>query len=246
MANLRGWPQPTEATSKSKLPSFQFKAELGKYVVKPLGAASDYTVVLPDDTPIILDFGYFWEGEVRFTPPFDDSRMVLRGVTPLPRFSGDKGYQGAIKLHVMLPHYGLCELLSTSVTVVNSIDAMWDAFLFAPEAHAGQLPVYRTRPVRSYNSDYGLKYAPVLLHIGWSTRNELFSTRLIPPPKPIDEREMLVTGPAPETDKLFDAITSHGEVLAPAPLPGQRGKPRGKTKPRTGGPDPDINDAIPF
>jgi hypothetical protein len=251
MANLRAW--RGTAAGPTSLPQLQFKALLGQHIVVPMGATSDYGTVLPEGMKLVFDFACFWEGEVCYQPKFDDTRMVLRG-TELPAFSGDEGYTGGIKLHVAVQRIGLCSFLSTSEAVIRAIDVLYDAYIFAPEAQAGQLPVYEIGEPRSYHARYRPEplYAPVYVFIGWTPRGSLFGPPLIPPPKPQLISTEIIPGPTAETDELFSQVQHRGEVTPPAPaaLPDNaKGKRRTKRKP-AGAPgaqwDVSLDDGLPF
>src|SRR5690349_2693022 len=142
MANLRAWNSGTSSTSSTKQQQLQFKALLGEHLVVPPGMSADAGVVLPVGAQIIPDFGAFLEGDIADRPKFADSGMVLPG-TALPPYSGEQGFMGGIKIPVMVQRHGLCALVSTSESVGRQFDAMYDAFIFAPESQRGQLPVYR-------------------------------------------------------------------------------------------------------
>jgi hypothetical protein len=111
MATLSAWRGTAASASSRTLHSLQYKAMLGKHIVVPIGGTADTGTVLPTGCQIIFDFGCHWEGEIRYRPGFDDSRMKLRG-TELPPFSGELGYIGGVKLNVLVQHHGLCQLLS--------------------------------------------------------------------------------------------------------------------------------------
>jgi hypothetical protein len=248
MANLRAW--RGTAAGASNLPQLKFKAEIGHHIVVPVGGTEDYATVLREGTQIVLDFGCFWEGEVAFSPKFDDARMRLRG-TELPPFSNDQGYHGGIKLNVMVQYHGLCSMLSTSEAVTRAVDAMYDAFVFAAEAQAGQLPAYRIGNPRSYQSRYSsnLLYAPIYLLAGWLMRGDAFGPRLIPPPKPILVPEVITAPASLEAEKVFGAVSSRGEVIsAPSASTAQRrkGKRQRLAAPDNPQADPDLDDVVPF
>jgi hypothetical protein len=218
MANLRAW-RGTSA-EPSSLPRLQFKAQTGQHVLVPVGGNANYGTVLSTGLHLILDFGAHWEGEVAYQPKFDDSRMKLRG-GELPQFSGDDGYMGGVKINVLVQNRGLCSLLSTSESMCRTIDWLFDAFMFAPEAHNGQLPVYRIEPPRSFKTKFRPDplYAAVYSQVGWIHRDDnAFGPRLIPPPRPMLVPEV-VAGPGTKDNNMFNAISPHGEVIPPEPTP---------------------------
>jgi hypothetical protein len=239
MAQLRAW-RGTAAAS-ANLPQLQYKAELGTHLWVPPGGTADFGITVPVGRQLIFDFACFFEGEVCYRPKFDDSRMRLRG-SDIPPFSGEDGYQGAIKLNVMVQRHGLCTLLSTSESVYRAVNLHYDMYLIAAEAQGGQLPVLRIEEARAFNTKYRPDplFAPCYRLIGWVHRDaDVFGPRLIPPPKPI-----LVSAkaaPAIESDAVFSATT---EVLPPEPVAAPKPKParRAEKKPI----EDDLDDELPF
>lgn len=243
MATLRAW--RGAAAASSSLPQLQYKALTGQHVYVPPGGNSDYGTVLPAGLQVIFDWGAHWEGEVAYRPKFDDSRMRLRGVE-LPPFSNEDGYMGAVKLHVMVQRHGLCSLLTTSESATRAIDLLYDTFTFAIEAQQGQLPVYRIEEPRGFNTKFRPDpvYAPRYSQVGWVHRDpNAFGPRLIPPPKPILMSEV-TTAPALESDKVFNTVAPHAEVIPPEP--GGKKKAPKRTDKKTQQFDPELNDVVPF
>ncbi len=239
MANLRGWRSTADASSN--LPRLQYQALTGLHVVVPIGGNVDSVAVLPTGSQIIFDFAAYWEGELAYRPKYDDTRMVLRG-TELPPFSGDDGYMGGIKLRVMVQHHGLCLYLSTSDSAVRAAEALYDAFAFAAEAHAGKLPVHQIAEPRGFSVRFrpDLLYAPVYHLVGWVDRDPAaFGPRLIPPPKPMLLPEV-EPAPTRQSGKLFDSAICRGEVIPPKALPAKR---RGLRSPQA---DEGIADKVPY
>jgi hypothetical protein len=239
MAQLRAW-RGTAAAS-ANLPQLQYKAETGLHLWVPAGGPANFGTVVPVGRQLIFDFGCFWEGEVCYRPKFDDSRMRLRG-SEIPPFSNEEGYQGAIKINVMVQRHGLCALLSTSESVYRTVNLQYDMYLIATEAQQGQLPVLRIEEARPFVTRHRPDplYAPVYSLVGWVARDpNAFGPRLIPPPRPI-----LVStkaAPAIESDAVFSAAT---EVLPPQPAAAPKAKParRAEKKPI----EDDLDDELPF
>jgi hypothetical protein len=246
VAMLRAW-RGTSAAASS-LPQLQYKALLGQHVVVPIGGNADCGTPLPNGLQLIFDFSAYWEGEVAYRPKFDDSRMRLRG-TKLPPFSGDDGFVGGIKIHTMVQRYGLCSLLTTADSMTRVIEVLYDAFIFAAEGQAGQLPVYRIEPPRGFTTRHrpDVIHAPCYSMVGWVGRDaDAFGPRLIPPPKPMVLSTELTPTPVLESDDVFAAVAPRGEVLPPKPK--TKVSKHGARQIPLRGPqsDPDLEDAVPF
>jgi hypothetical protein len=236
MANLRAWANST--TTPAAKPALQFKGLTGEHIFVPLGGSAAYGFVVNVGTFVIFDWGRFWEGEVCFKP-FDDKRMVLRG-TALPPYSGDTGYDGGFKVDVMVQGHGLCQLLTTSGGLCTALERLYDDFVVTPAAQTGKLLVYRIEESRSYTPKRGaeLAYAPVYTSMRWIDRDAgRFGKRLIEPPKPSSSE--FTTAPALESEKVFEAAASTGElvVMEKKPTPKASGKAGGFT---------DLDDEVPF
>jgi hypothetical protein len=219
----------------------RFKPLLGEFHYWAAGAPKDAYEIVPTGTKLIFDYAGFYEGELSYDPEFDDSRMVLRG-QPLPPYSGDKNYDGAIKVPVLLQGRGPCELIGTQSTLITEVDRLYDVFSVAAQAAAGELPIYLLQEPRSFTNRQGvLLHAPVLMLVGWTPRDGLkLGPRLIAPPQPWAGDAVMTLPPAAaqESDSIFETTSRVGEVLAPS-------KPK-PAPPRSPVPAGDLDDEIPF
>jgi hypothetical protein len=246
MAKLRAWRGDNEPTSNQ--PRLNYQVFTGHHIWVPPGGTPDHGTVVPVGSLLIFDHGTFREGELSYRPKYDDSRMVLRGVET-PVYSGDPGYIGGIKLNVLVAHFGPCTLTVTSETACRALDRLWDGFIFAVEAQAGKLPVYRIAEPRSFNVEFRPDplFGPMYIQTKWVDRPEIFGPRLIPPPK---SQPALVyevaTAPALESDKPFDV--SQGEVLLPEISTSKQKAAKRTSKRDQKWPEhrSDLDDEIPF
>jgi hypothetical protein len=239
MAHLRGW---SDGTATSSAPArLRYRPLEGMHLFIPAGAGGGDGIIVPTGTQLIPDFGgRNYEGEIAFTPKYDDSRMVLRG-DPLPPYSGDTAYTGGVKIDVLLQARGLCVMTSTSASLIRVFDLLHDEFVCAPEAAAGKLPIFRIEEPRSYSIQQraDLLYAPVYSLVGWATRDSLkLGPRLIPPPKPLPSLDVLAATPVLESDSVFERT---GEVMPPGPKWSR--SERGASRLVPAG---DLDDEIPF
>lgn len=67
---------------------------------------------------------------------------------------------------------GVREFASTAGAVIESINTLYDAFLAAPEARAGKLPVVKCSGVQPVTGKHGTNYSPTLEIAGWVDRPE--------------------------------------------------------------------------
>jgi hypothetical protein len=243
MATLRAWRSPS--SSATGLPKLQWKALEGCHAVVQIGGTPESGRKLPPGTQIIPDFrGPAKHGELTYSPKFDDSRMVPINQEP-PPFSDEGGYVGAIRVPTLVQRHGLCSFLTTSAGAVRVLEAIYDEFVFAPEAQAGKLPIYRIEEPRSYHIKQRPDdiYSPVYMLIGWVDRDpNAFGAAQIKPPPLIS-----MTSGAPAlalpSDEIFKSADRAPEVLPP-PASVKKAK---KQKRGTGQQeDDDLNDLVPF
>jgi hypothetical protein len=219
----------------------RYKPLLGEHHFIPAGTSGSEGIVVPAGLRIIFDWARFREGEIAFAPKYDDSRMVLRGEL-LPPYSGDERYSGGIKIDALLQQRGSCVLTSTSASLIRALDLLHDEYVCAPEAHAGEMPIYRLEEPRMYTIQQRADqlYAPVYTLVGWAERDSLkLGPRLISPPKPLPALDA-VAPPALESNSAFETARS-GEVMPPQPAPSRREKAAEVLVPAG-----DLDDEIPF
>jgi hypothetical protein len=244
----------TDEKEKKKLPGFYgFGGNSGNLLFVPPGAAKGSGILVHPATAdtagalMVLDFYRYWHGPLFFKPQFDASQMVLRHIPVTP----DEHYGIAIELTVR--GLGTAVLSATSRGVRDAIEAAWNAFLFSPQSRMNQVPVYELMPSRFYDHpEHGNRiYNPVILHRGWVARTDLFKPALVKLPE---------TGGAVgvATDALFSDFDHEGEVLPAITSPATRALPastprRGRKttnvplpKQTCSGPDPELDDAVPF
>jgi hypothetical protein len=242
MAQLKAWRTDSSSTAySSRLPRLRYKPLAGEFHIIVDGS----TAVLEAGRQMICDFANYYEGELSYDP-FDISRMVLRGgAKPLPPFSGDEGYDGGIKLAVMVQSQGRCELLATQATTINALDRLYDSWVMSPEAAQGQLPLYELQAPRSFTIPQGQTlFAPILVAIGWVARDGLkFGPRLTPLPRPMAAIEVTTASPRLETDHVFETVARTGEAMPPDAM-AVKAAPRGKATDLVFAGD--LDDEVPF
>jgi hypothetical protein len=278
MAILRSRGDAPAANAKSdSLPWLRYAATEGSYAFVPAGSPGELGIPVHLGTLVILDFRRVREGEVSFTPKFDDKLMVPRG-QPLPPRCGKKEYADGLQIDLVVQKFGLATLTSTADCVCKMLERLYDTYSFAPEAQEGKLLICRLDPSRSFKTQHGSTlYDPKWTIVGWAPRSGHFRPALIAIPKPIAFESQAVI----ESDVAFNDGTLSGAVEEPVsesagtepadtepaetePAETEPTEIEPASKPASGnhkgrkaaavplprdsfsGPDPDLNDVIPF
>ena len=145
----------------------------------------------------VLDFGAGTFGWMRFKP-YDDSALVPMPINMVQRDAlgrqlkdqkPDGEYVLCVRFPVLLQEFGLCQWTLAATIAGNAVLALCNAFEFAREAAAGQLPIYALRPSKEFplaSRNNEMQVRPVLELIGWMLRDEqIFGPRIVPPPLPL-------------------------------------------------------------
>jgi len=87
---------------------------------------------------------------------------------PKPSDAHKRGFQ--INLFSDKNLLGVREFASTAGSVIEAMNGLYDAWLAAPEAAQGKLPVVRCAGVLPVTGKHGVNYAPVLEIVAWVDR----------------------------------------------------------------------------
>ena len=87
---------------------------------------------------------------------------------PKPSDAHKRGFQ--INLFSDKNLLGVREFASTAGSVIEAMNGLYDAYLAAPEAAQGNLPVVRCAGVLPVTGKHGVNYAPVLEIVAWVDR----------------------------------------------------------------------------
>lgn len=87
---------------------------------------------------------------------------------PKPSDAHKRGFQ--INLFSDKNLLGVREFASTAGSVIEAMNGLYDAYLAAPEAAQGKLPVVRCAGVLPVTGKHGVNYAPVLEIVAWVDR----------------------------------------------------------------------------
>ena len=121
---------------------------------------------------------------------------------PKPSDAHKRGFQ--INLFSDKNLLGVREFASTAGSVIEAMNGLYDAWLAAPEAAQGKLPVVKCAGVLPVTGKHGVNYAPVLEIVAWVDR----------PAQLGDVTAKAVTGPA----AAAPAAPAGPAVHAPPPV----------------------------
>ena len=184
-----------KTTTGDFLPICKYDARAGKFfkVDRRVDGGSD-AVELPLGTKFAIDFGSFEAGYVSFGPqgPVRHMQPYIEG-QPMPAQPQEKDAEGKL---VFRPGFyakiagnaidGVREWCSNAAVLLNAMDDLYQAFIRAPEAAQGQIPIICIASTVAVKSGTGARastnYAPVLRTEGWTPRPDVLGPRSVPPP----------------------------------------------------------------
>jgi hypothetical protein len=94
--------------------------------------------------------------------------LQLSAWGPKPSDAHKRGFQ--INLFSDKNLLGVREFASTAGSVIEAMNGLYDAWLAAPEAAQGKLPVVKCAGVLPVTGKHGVNYAPVLEIVAWVDR----------------------------------------------------------------------------
>jgi hypothetical protein len=144
------------------------------------GTYSSDPVDITNAAQFVADLGAIRVGWIAFTQQGPQKRLVTLGTGPVPERPGDLGSDGkpifkqGFELDIVLGKAaggGPARVFGhTARCVVEAIDALHDAYMAAPEAKSGQLPVVRIANTVAVKSGQSTNYKPVFEISGWVAR----------------------------------------------------------------------------
>lgn len=105
---------------------------------------------------------------------------------------------------------GLREFSSTAGAVIESMNALYDAYMAAPESKDGKLPVVKCVGVHAITGKHGTNYQPQLEIVGWADRPAEMPGAAAPTVAPVAAAPAPAPAPAQHTPP---------PATAPAPQP---------------------------
>jgi len=128
---------------------------------------------------------------------------------PKPSDAHKRGFQ--INLFSDKNLLGVREFASTAGSVIEAMNGLYDAYLAAPEAAQGKLPVVRCAGVLPVTGKHGVNYAPVLEIVAWVDR----------PAQLGEVTAKAVAGPVAAAPVAGPAVHAPAPVQAPVHVPVQ-------------------------
>ena len=148
-----------------------FNAKAGRWYTKRDG--KDEPLFEVADMTAVFDMTSLKTGWFKFTTNVAPEKVIDPSFTesaPNPGQDFKRGFQ--LDLYSEKNLLGLREFTSTATIVIQSMNALYDAWVAAPETATGQLPVVRCVGVTAIANKHGTNYQPKFEIIGWTDRPE--------------------------------------------------------------------------
>ncbi len=192
-----------------------FNAKAGRWYTKRDG--KDEPMFEVTDMTAVFDMTSLKTGWFKFTTNVAPEKVIDPSFTesaPNPGQDFKRGFQ--LDLYSEKNLLGLREFTSTASIVIKSMNALYDAWMAAPETATGQLPVVRCVGVTAIGNKHGTNYQPQFEIIGWTDRPEALGG---------GAAAAAPTAAAPAPAPIPAAPAAHMPPPAPASAPAPAGAP---------------------
>ncbi|WP_374526749.1 hypothetical protein [Novosphingobium sp.] len=146
-----------------------FNAKAGRWYTKKDG--KDEQLFEVTDMTAVFDMTSLKTGWFKFNTNVAPEKVIdpsFSESAPNPGQDFKRGFQ--LDLYSEKNLLGLREFTSTASIVIKSMNALYDAWMAAPEMATGQLPVVRCVGVTPVSNKHGTNYQPQFEIIGWTDR----------------------------------------------------------------------------
>lgn len=196
-----------------------FNAKAGRWYTKKDG--KDELPFEVTDMTAVFDMTSLKTGWFKFNPNVAPEKVIdpsFSETAPNPGQDFKRGFQ--LDLYSEKNLLGLREFTSTASIVIQSMNALYDAWVAAPESATGQLPVVRCVGVTPIGNKHGTNYQPQFEIIGWTDRPEALGGGAAAAP--------VTAAPAPAPAPAAPAAHMPPPVApAPGPAPASATAPAG-------------------
>ncbi len=196
-----------------------FNAKAGRWYTKRDG--KDEPMFEVTDLTAVFDMTSLKTGWFKFNANVAPEKVIDPSFiesAPNPGQDFKRGFQ--LDLYSEKNLLGLREFTSTAGIVIESMNALYDAWVAAPETATGQLPVVRCVGVTPVSNKHGTNYQPKFEIIGWTERPAALGGGGAAAPAPV------AAAPAPAPAPAAPAAHMPPPV-APAPAPASAPAPAG-------------------
>lgn len=166
-------------------PYIKFDARAGRMfrVDRSQNAGGQYEskeVDITKEATFIADLAHIRVGWVNFTAQGPIQRMVVLGKDPIParptdiNAEGKPAFKQGFEIDVLLSKEAgggpARKLGSSAGCVIESMDALHDAYTSAPESKTGKLPVVRLADAKAVKAGQSTNYKPIFEIVNWLER----------------------------------------------------------------------------
>ncbi len=148
-----------------------FNSKAGRWYTKKDGKDEPQFEVT--DMTAVFDMQGLETGWFKFTTGVAPEKIMdpsLAQAAPNPGADFKRGFQ--LDLYSEKNLLGLREFSSTAGIVIEAMNSLYDAWMVAPEAVTGKLPVVRCTGVTPVTNKHGTNYQPRFEIVGWTDRPE--------------------------------------------------------------------------
>lgn len=148
-----------------------FNSKAGRWYTKKDGKDEPQFEVT--DMTAVFDMQGLETGWFKFTTGVAPEKIMdpsLAQAAPNPGADFKRGFQ--LDLYSEKNLLGLREFSSTAGIVIEAMNSLYDAWMAAPEAATGKLPVVRCTGVTPVTNKHGTNYQPRFEIVGWTDRPE--------------------------------------------------------------------------
>lgn len=181
-------------------------------------------VDISQDCTFVADLANIRVGWVNYSPQGPVKRMVVLGQAAIPARPEDKGSDGkplfkqgfefTVLLHKSVGGGPAREFGSSAGCVIEAIDALHDAYMAAPEAGQGKVPIVKMVKTSAVKSGQSTNYKPTFEIAGWTERSDAL------PPAPaasVGSNASAATSASPPVTGSTQAAPPPAAAQAPQP-----------------------------
>lgn len=154
-------------------PYVSYNAKAGRWYSKPDGGGDQYEV---QNMTAVFDMPNIKTGWFLFAAGAAPIKQIDPSLSHQSASPGD-GFKRGFEINVWSDKNlgGVREFSSTAGVVIDSMNALYDSWLAAPEGKAGKLPVVKCVGVLPVTGKHGTNYSPQLEIVSWVDRPEALS-----------------------------------------------------------------------
>jgi hypothetical protein len=199
---------PVSSSSGPSKPYVKYDGRAGRMIridraQNSAGEWSSTDVDITNNAIFVADFANARTGWISYPKGAAPIKNLVKAGTPLPprpadlNAEGKPSFRAGFEFDILLQGETVPrELGSTAQVAIDGFGAAYGAFLAAPEAAVGKLPVLKLAGAKPVKSGQSTNYEPVLEIAGWIDRPSAFDAAAAPTPVAAPAVSAFVAPPA--------------------------------------------------